>query len=760
MRKLVVLLVLSLLVATSVTGQDPNSTQKLLKQIQTAPDDNTKVDRMLDLCLVYIRKPDENPLDLDSAILLAAQAEKISGRAGYSKGTGDSYRYRYYAYNEKGQKQTAKEFIEKAVAVYKQHDFFTELGESYHALGTCFPADSDSTLQIRIRWENEALKAYQKTSHTLNQAGSCRQLGELYQIAYDLPNSIKYLKQSLSLYQENKYKELHGIYDLISQHYRLVGDFEEAIKYGLLAVKTAEAIRDTTLQMATIYNRLGLSYYAFNDFHSSKKYTQKALDVARKFRDQQGINIIVPNVAMTLNRLNEPESAVRLLQEVIKSNPPKGINEMISFDCLFVMSYLTMHRSDLARPYLQKLLERENARGVNSLTRRRMYAVIIDGHLAEKNFNVAAIYLNKLQIHPDLEIKELINIEFWGFKIDSAAGKYLSAIDHYQKYKAINDSAFTESRARQIEQLKVEYETDKKDQDLQLKEKDIRLLTNERDLQQAMLTRARFTKNLILVGSILLLFVVGVLYSRYRIKQKSAFRLEQKQKEINQQNDTLKKLVTEKEWLLKEVHHRVKNNLQIVMSLLNSQSAFLTDKAAVTAIKDSQNRVNSISLIHQKLYQSENISTIDMQQYITDMVNYLRIACNTGNNIRFEMDCDPVHLDVTQVVPLGLILNEAITNAIKYAFPDGKGIISISLHKAEDDQLVLTIADNGVGMAGSINSAEVKSLGMSLLTGLTEDIDGHFSIESTDGVSVKVTFRKEPPPPMHDASIVDKSIPE
>ena len=163
------------------------------------------------------------------------------------------------------------------------------------------------------------------------------------------------------------------------------------------------------------------------------------------------------------------------------------------------------------------------------------------------------------------------------------------------------------------------------------------------------------------------------------------------------------------------------------MSLLNSQSAYIENDVALTAIQDSQHRVHAMSLIHQKLYNSENVSSIDMSFYIRELVSYLADSFNTGQRIRFEFGIDPLEMDVSQAVPLGLILNEAITNSIKYAFPDDKeGAIIISLSKTGLHHYLLTISDNGIGMPAHIKNKKSGSLGMSLMAGLSEDLDGAF----------------------------------
>jgi two-component system, sensor histidine kinase PdtaS len=231
------------------------------------------------------------------------------------------------------------------------------------------------------------------------------------------------------------------------------------------------------------------------------------------------------------------------------------------------------------------------------------------------------------------------------------------------------------------------------------------------------------------------------LYNRYLIKQRSNATLEINKIEINKKNTVLQNLVTEKEWLLKEIHHRVKNNLQTVMSLLNSQSAYLKNDAALSAIQDSQHRVHVMSLLHQKLYMSDDASAIDMRVYINELVEYLGDAFNTGQRIRFEMQIDSVKLDVVQAVPVGLILNEAITNSLKYAFPDNRdGLIKISFLASPENHYELKVADNGIGLPENFNKNKTGSLGMSLMIGLSGDLDGKFSIKNNGGTTIKISF--------------------
>jgi two-component sensor histidine kinase len=337
------------------------------------------------------------------------------------------------------------------------------------------------------------------------------------------------------------------------------------------------------------------------------------------------------------------------------------------------------------------------------------------------------------------------------FKADSGLGNYISAIKHYQRYKMLTDSNYRFTNSKHTSFLQIEFETEKKNNDLQLQAKDIQLLKNKEQLQHSEVLAAQTSRNMFIGGSCMLMLLLAVGYNRYRLKQHVNMRLQAQQDEINKQNSSLQllnvkqgKLLAEKEWLLKEVHHRVKNNLQIVMSLLNTQSAYLENNAALEAITESQNRVRAIALIHHKLYSSSNVAVIKMPGYIADLISNLSDCFDAGKRrIRFEQLVDPVELDPTQAVPFGLILNEAVTNAIKYAFADGDGVIVVALQHTSNNKVLLTISDNGIGLPDTFDVRKATSLGMEMMKALSKQLGGAFNIKSTQGVTISIEFKIE-----------------
>lgn len=232
------------------------------------------------------------------------------------------------------------------------------------------------------------------------------------------------------------------------------------------------------------------------------------------------------------------------------------------------------------------------------------------------------------------------------------------------------------------------------------------------------------------------MIILGLLYNQYRIKQKN-------NQEVSLKNKSLERLLDEKEWLLKEVHHRVKNNLHTIMSLLETQSAYLKDDALL-AVQNSQHRVYAMSLIHQKLYQMENSTNVNMAVYLPELISYLSDSYDTGHRINFNSRFDNIQLDISQAIPVGLILNEAITNAIKYAFPGkANGDISIQMTRSGEKNILLSIADNGIGLPADWAIIQKNSLGLKLMKGLSDDLRAKFTVNSEKGTTITLEFQKE-----------------
>lgn len=199
--------------------------------------------------------------------------------------------------------------------------------------------------------------------------------------------------------------------------------------------------------------------------------------------------------------------------------------------------------------------------------------------------------------------------------------------------------------------------------------------------------------------------------------------------------------LAEKEILLKEIHHRVKNNLQVISSLLSLQSRFVRDPVDLAIFTESQNRVRSMALIHEKLYQSGDFSKIDFSGYIERMVAELRRSYgDVAGHVAFGIDVRDVRLPIEKAIPCGLIITELVSNALKYAFPDGrKGEVRIAMHTA-GSLTVLIVSDDGVGIPASLEWRKAATLGLQLIHSLTNQVGGTVDCRIGNGTSFRIEF--------------------
>jgi PAS domain S-box-containing protein len=206
--------------------------------------------------------------------------------------------------------------------------------------------------------------------------------------------------------------------------------------------------------------------------------------------------------------------------------------------------------------------------------------------------------------------------------------------------------------------------------------------------------------------------------------------------------ERIKASLKEKEVLLQEIHHRVKNNLQIVSSLLYLQAARTKHPGAVSALTESRNRVRSMALIHERLYQSPNLASVDMGEYTRNLVSDLQHSHRTADSaVRLTLNIGDIPLCINEAIPCGLIINELVSNALKHAFPEGRtGEVTIQLTRGDDDTFILLVSDNGVGFPEYVDFRNSPSLGLTLINSLVEQLGGTIQLDRRDGTAFTITF--------------------
>ncbi|MBD1364922.1 tetratricopeptide repeat protein [Mucilaginibacter sp. ZT4R22] len=663
-----------------------------------------------------------------------------------AKSEGDRYMASAKAWTLKNDSVKCNADIRTAISIYLKKGQVREAAEAWLKMEEYYQFFHGTGYDKRIAYYEQALALFTSAGANDRAAATLNILGDFYQVESNFPKSLSALKKSLLLYQSTNKKDLQGLYDLIGSVNSRLGNYDEALKYGLLAVRTAEAVGDTSLMLCTIFNRLGVTYYTIKQYDQSLIYFQKSLLIAQKNHDVNSVILLAYNVANTLKLLHKPREGYLLMKEMERQYHPKDLENKIFVNICYLNMLVALKQPGPAKRFCDTLLRFASAMNENDRSQELIQQTAALYFMAAADYKNAKIHATKYQ-----EIGRrtsnnavLSNAYKTLYQIDSLAGDEVSELRNFRKYTELRNLLFNEKTTKQIAQLEIQYKTEKKDQELKSKESNIAILKKQAQLQAT-------AQKLYIAATILLALLLGLSYNRYLLKQRVNRKLQVQQTEINLQNRSLTNLIAEKdnlleekEWLMKEIHHRVKNNLQIVISLLNTQSSYLSDDLAYKAIRESRHRMQSISLIHQKLYQSENLALVNMPAYIGDLVQYLSDSFDTASRIKFDVDIAPIELDVTKSVPLGLILNEAITNSIKYAFPqDADGKIKITLADLGEGNYELQISDNGIGTTAAASLSKSKTLGMSLMRGLSKQLSGTFTVENRDGLTIIIKFINE-----------------
>lgn len=271
----------------------------------------------------------------------------------------------------------------------------------------------------------------------------------------------------------------------------------------------------------------------------------------------------------------------------------------------------------------------------------------------------------------------------------------------------------------------------------QMEEKD-----NLIEKQQANINATQKTILSILALSLAIILATTLFYlSNSKKKRKE---IEQKNAEISAKNTTINESLAEKEMLLKEIHHRVKNNLQIISGILELQNLNVNDAHAKVILKEGQARIQSIALIHKTLYQSENFSSVPLESYLEELIQAIEATYkNSATQILTQIRVEGIELNINTAIPLSLIINEIITNCYKHAFlGKEKGNICINLSKTLEEKYLLKIQDDGNGLPENFDPKKLHSVGFDLMQGLTKQLEGNFNFESKNGTTITILFNE------------------
>jgi two-component sensor histidine kinase len=751
MRKLSITLLLLLAFYSNTKAQNTpvaESTSELLSDLKKAANDSARLTILTKLGSYYLYKPGEDRGDLDSADVFLDQAKDLSAKLKITKIQNEVSYLKAEVLFERGDQLKARVAYLGAIENYILSGDKAGAAHIWLSVAGRTMSLTDSSGMRGLHAIEHALTIYTELNDKEKEAEVHKFIGDQLFQQGKLDDAENEVLQALSLYKSAGYAKLHYTYDLLVMINTSKGNFDKALYYSNEMIKSIQATSDTT-QAFDLYSTIAVLYKHLKEYDKAKYWYNKAL--ASGAKSEQLFYTVNNYLIGDMIKDGKTKEGLEYLLQLEKKRPPTNYEDRFTIATRLAECYSIQKEDGSAEIYYKKTigLARKTLWKYNSLLAYRRAG---EFYFSRNKYGSAAICFQKAAAISSRisEVEMLKDTYLELFKTDSAMGNYLSAIKDYQQYKSLTDSIFTVAKTKQITQLQLQFEKDQKVQQLEDKGK----------LQQAELQHAGTVRNFSIAGAGLLLLLLCMGYRRYRQKQHSNRLLRAQQHEISLINQSLELTIAEKEslltekeslltekdalliekgWLLKEVHHRVKNNLHTVLCLLESQESGL-ENDALEAIEICQRRIYAMSLIHQKLYQSEDIEMVDMGLYIKEFTHYLAESFGPPVNIKIRHMVGPTKLDISQAIPLGLIINEAVTNAFKYAFPGDKhGEIFISL-KQTGKNVELVIADNGIGIRRRIDEAEQDSLGIDLMRGLTRDLKGTVIFNTDSGTSIVVQF--------------------
>lgn len=466
-----------------------------------------------------------------------------------------------------------------------------------------------------------------------------------------------------------------AIYRNKEQHYQALRFYKESI-----ILKKSDAKIDSNSVAAT-YGNIGLCYSHMDQIDSSMLYFQKAKKLYQQTGETQELAHLNLQIASSYHKTNEYDKAYPILKELQKNNY-QHLPETFRFNAMTLLADVDYHDGKLSE-------------SLSAITQ------------AIDEFSESTHYTTLKEAY---EIRALIQS-----KLDNG----MQAFESIVKANEIGEIVASENKQKEAVKQQTKFETI-------LKEAEIEQLQLKDELNNLKINRQASW----IIAMTLGLALLGFLLYRLRLYSNK----------ISTQNSIIQKALNEKDILLREIHHRVKNNLQLVSSLLTLQSRSIEDQEAITAINEGKARVRSMALIHQDLYVGEHLTGVKAQTYLEKLTTELFNTYNIDQSkIKLDLVIQDLEIDVDTIVPLGLIINELVTNSLKYAFAnqDG-GNLSVSL-KEEDNQLKLKVADDGSGY--DPNNIRDKAFGTTLMDALTQQLSGSKIIESSpQGTEVIIAF--------------------
>ncbi len=522
-------------------------------------------------------------------------------------------------------------------------------------------------------------------------------------------------------------KQLAITYINYAMLFRAAGNYVEIYRYAEKSLEHARRV-EAAEQMGIAYNTMGIAQRNIGNLEAAGRYYNAAADYFRQLNNERALFSAYYNLgAIQSDRSRYDSAAYYTLQALELAERQQPVNE---------------YQVGIVHANLSSYYSKTGNKGKATASARKAYDLLqrvggpeeraassinlAQALLAERQPAAAWTYLEETrQVISEFDLWRSEDNLLRGYGKYYAAVGNVDSVDHYfDRFASAMERSADSLRVGEVARMEASFQNREK-------QAEIDRLALEDELNQGRLRRQQW----IIGGGLVVLGLLGsLLWWIFTQRQR-----------ISAQNEVITQALADKDTLLKEIHHRVKNNLQMVSTLLSLQSDYVQDGAALNALQMGRSRVRSMALIHQKLYVGDTVSTkVDAKDYLERLVREVVATHRTpATLIEVLTEMEALELDIDTIVPLGLIANEAVTNAVKYAYRGrNEGVLYVSFTR-EADAYVLTVRDDGPGLGQEIAEEKDDSFGQLLMRTLAEQLEGELSVADTgDGTEVKLQFKE------------------
>jgi len=602
-----------------------------------------------------------------------------------------------------------------------------------------------------------ALDVFTNLNIPLGKAGALNKMGFSYWNMGDFNQAITYFEKALQIARTEKDSSW------IARTTNNLG----AVHWGLSNYNTALELFQNALEIRTsmgykrgmslISNNIGLIYQVWKLYDEAMAYHNRALLIAREIDDASVQAYSYHNLGTCYEAKKEYDQALDYYQKAYSGYMEAGEQGGATSLALRSIGDIYFIRKDLKRAltYYQKALSDANL--FNNVFRMAYAQHSLGKTFAEAaRFDSARYYINaSLNTSREMGYEDVTRDNYYVLsRLEEESGNLDKALDYFKIAASVNDSIFNKEKIAKFTELQIRYNMEKQNQENEL-------LRQKNEIQSLQIRRDRIIRISLIAGSVFVLIILFLIYYQSRMLQRTNTALERQNAEILKMNEEKEDLIRrlekeneerrraekriamllqDKELLLKEVHHRIKNNMNTMKSLLSLQAKTIEDAKAAEVLKDAGSRIQSMGLLYDKIYRSENIRALSAREYIPQLVEEIVAVFPNCEKVQIETEIEDVTLPVDILSPLGIITTELVTNAMKYGFEEvEKGHLQLRFRRM-DGKVKYEIRNNGQALPEDFSIEDSRGFGLRLVNMLVQQLDGKIHTGKGRETCFMITF--------------------